>query len=54
MEHSLITPNQIRSFGIPVSDDLFDRTREFGIYHKEIFIQFRTEGTAIFFDTYVL
>ena len=27
MDHSLIKPNQIRSFGIPVSNDPFDRTQ---------------------------
>ena len=27
MDHSLINPNQIRSFGITVSDQPFDRTR---------------------------
>ena len=33
-EHSLVNPNQIRSFGIPVNDNLFNRDQEFEIYHK--------------------
>ena len=31
MDHSLIKPNQMRSFGITLSDNPFDRTEEFGI-----------------------
>ena len=27
MDHSIINPNQINSFGIPVSNNPFDRTR---------------------------
>ena len=34
MDHLLVNPNQIRSFGIPVSDKPFNKTREFGIDHK--------------------
>ena len=33
-EHSLVNPNQIRSFGIPVNDNLFNRAQEFEIYHN--------------------
>ena len=53
MDQSLINPNQIRSFSIPVSKNLFYRTREFGIDHKEIFITFKTEGTTVLFENYV-
>ena len=53
MYHSLVKPNQMRSFGIPVSDDPFDRTRYFGIDHKELFIPFKTEETILLFNTYV-
>ena len=35
MEHSLINPNQIRRYGIPLSDDLYDDTRDLGIDHSE-------------------
>ena len=38
MYHSIVNQNQIMSFGIPVSDDPFDRTWEFGIDHEEMFI----------------
>ena len=53
MDHSLINPNQIRHFGIPVSDDAYDRGREFGIAHKYLFIPFETEGSTVFFESYV-
>lgn len=53
MEHSLINPNQIRHYGIPVSDDPFDESRDFGIDHEEAFIPFETEGSTVFFDTFV-
>ena len=53
MDHSLINPNQIRHFGIPVSDDPYDSTRDFGIDHAELFIPFETEGCAVYFDTSV-
>ena len=33
LDHSLINPNQIRNFGIPVSDNLYDSGRYFGINH---------------------
>ena len=53
MYHSLINPNQIRSFFIPVSDAPYDRTQEFGIDHEEMIIPFWTEGTTVLFNTYV-
>lgn len=54
LDHSLINPNQIRSFGIPVSDDPFDHQREFGIdYDEDCFIPFSTEGCTVYFDSYV-
>ena len=34
MDHSLIKPNQIRSFGIPVYGKLFNTTWEFGIDYE--------------------
>ena len=53
MDHSLINPNNTRLFFLKVSNDPFDRTREFGIDHEELFITFKTEGTTVFFYTYV-
>ena len=53
MYHILVKPNHIRSFGIPVSNNPFDRTQEFGIDHKELFIPFKTKGETLLFDTYV-
>ena len=53
MDHSLINPNQIRHYGISVSDDPYDSTQDFGIDHGKLFIPFETEGCAIYFDTCV-
>ena len=46
-------PNQIRHFGIPVSDDPYDGSRPFGIDHENLFIPFETDGSTVFFDSYV-
>ena len=53
MDHSLINPNQIRSYGISVSDDPYDKSRPFGIDHEDIFIPFQTKGSAVYFDSFV-
>ena len=53
LDHSLINPNQIRHFGIPVSDDPYDPNRELGIDHEELFIPFLTKGSTIYFESRV-
>ena len=53
MDHSLVNPNQIRAYGIDVSDNPFDRERDFGIQYDECFIPFATEGSTVYFDTFV-
>ena len=53
MGHSLMDPNQIRSFKLPVSDNPFDLDRPFGINHEGLFVAFRTEGSTVYFDTSV-
>ena len=53
MDHLLVNPNQIRMTGTPVSDDPFYSTRAIRIKHEDVFIPFRTDGTAIYFDTLV-
>ena len=53
MDHSLINPNQIRHFGIPVSDNAYDGTQDLGIDHEEVFIPFETQGSTVFFETFV-
>src|SRR6056300_44752 len=53
LDHSLINPNQIRIFGIPVWDNLFDPDKEMGIKTEEIFIPFQTNGATIFFESHV-
>lgn len=52
MDHSLINPNQVRHYGIPVSDDPYDSTRSLGIDHSDLFVPFMTEGCTIFFDSF--
>ena len=46
LDHSLINPNQIRNFGIPVSDTPYDSGRDFGIDHEYQCIPFKTEGSC--------
>ena len=53
MDHSLINPNQIRHFGIPVSDNPYDRLKQLGIDHKQVFMPFLTKGAAVYFETHV-
>ncbi len=53
MDHSLINPNQIRHFWISVSNNPYDEVHDFGIDHEECFIPFETEGSTVFFDTFV-
>ena len=53
IENSLINPNQLRASGVPVSDDPFDETREFGIHHEELCILFKTRGSKVYFVTHV-
>ena len=50
MDYSIINPNQIRHFGIPDSDDLYNLARDFGINHNKLFISFETKGCVIYFD----
>jgi hypothetical protein len=52
MKHSLINPNQIREYGLPVYDDPFSKSL-FGIDGNETFIPFNTTGTIVHFDTRV-
>ncbi len=51
MDHSLINPNQIRAFGIPVSEDPCCRLRFFGIEHPELKLPFTSEGSTSYFDS---
>ena len=51
--HSLINPNQIRHFGMPVSGNPYDSGRDFGINHEDKFITFKTEGSTVFLKYFV-
>ena len=53
LDHSLINPNQIRHYGIPVSDDPYDPHRELGIDHEELFVPFQTKGATVCFESRV-
>lgn len=44
MNHSLINPNQIHSYGIAVCNDPFDPSRDLGIDRCDLFIPFLTLG----------
>ena len=51
MSHSLINPNQIRAFDIPVDDNPFTNNGNFGISHDEAFIPFDVDGTVVYFES---
>ena len=51
MKMSLINPNQLRHFGIAVSDDPTDKTRPFGIVTEDQEIPFQMDGTPVYFET---
>jgi hypothetical protein len=52
MDNSLINPNHIRHYGIPVSNDPYDNMRQLGVDHPDLFIPFQTEGCTIYFETF--
>lgn len=54
MDHSLINPNQIRQNRIPLWDNPYDPGHDLSIdIDVETTIPFRTQGTKIFFESYV-
>ena len=53
LDHSPINPNQIRYFGIPVSDNRYESGQYFGIDYDNQFIPFKTEGSTVFFNYFV-
>jgi hypothetical protein len=54
LDHSLINPNQVRSYGIPFWDNPFDTSRALGIEVDDtLHIPMRTFGTKIAFRTRV-
>jgi hypothetical protein len=50
MNHSLINPNQICEYGLPVYDNPFNAA-QFGIDTDDTFIPFDTTGTIVHFET---
>jgi hypothetical protein len=53
MDHSLINPNQIREYGIPVYDNPFSQP-QFGIDCNDDFTPFNTTETIVYFASRVL
>ena len=54
LDHTLINPNQVRSYGIPFWDNPFDPTRSLSIdVHDDLHIPLRTSGTKVLFTTRV-
>ena len=53
LEHTLINPNQIRAYGIPVYDDPFQPRQPIGIDSPDVFIPFDTTGTLLHFESRV-
>ena len=54
MDHSLLNPNQIRAYNIPVNDNPYTSPNEFGIKADDAFIPFRTMGTTVYFNSRTL
>jgi Reverse transcriptase (RNA-dependent DNA polymerase) len=54
LDHTLINPNQVRSYGIPFWDSPFDPTRSLSIdVNDDLQIPMRTVGTKLLFTTRV-
>ncbi|KAI2505807.1 Reverse transcriptase (RNA-dependent DNA polymerase) [Fragilaria crotonensis] len=54
LDHSLINPNQVRAYGIPLWDNPYDATHNLGIeVNEDLFIALHTAGTKIHFRTRV-
>jgi hypothetical protein len=53
LPNSLINPNQIWAYGLPVNDDPFDTNRFFGIDTDHTVIPFDTTGTVVHFKSQV-
>ena len=54
MDHSLVNPNQIRAYGIPLWENAYDQSRngELSIELNEaVRVQMKTQGTKIIFDS---
>ena len=54
LDHSLIDPNQIRHFGIPLWDNPFDSAHKISVgpvNENGLIIPLTTQGTRIFFDS---
>ena len=52
MDHSLINPNQVRSYGIPVWDNPYDPDKRMGIDAGDFHVPFLSEGSTIFFESH--
>jgi hypothetical protein len=52
MDHSLINPNEICEYGIPIYDIPFSQS-QFGIYCNDDFIPFNTMGAIVYFESCV-
>ena len=51
LDHSLINPNQVRSYGIPFWDNPFDEVRGLCVELDETTIKMKSSGTKIYFET---
>ena len=49
--HTLVNPNQVRAYGIPVQDNPYNGQEALSIAHHEVTIPFNTDGTIIYCDT---
>ena len=51
LSHSLLNPNQLRTYGIDVDDNPFSHEHEFGIDADKAFIPFDMTGAIVYFQT---
>ena len=54
MDHSLINPNQIRAYGIPLWYNAYDQSRNGELYielDEAVKVQMKTQGTKIIFES---
>ena len=53
LQNSLINPNQLHAYGLPVQTDPFAYSSAFGIKSEHVFIPFDTTGTIVHFESRV-
>ena len=53
MDQSLLNPNQLRAFGVPVCDDPIDSHRELGINLPDVFVPMKMNCSLLSYNSQV-